>query len=236
MRQTNRSSPEKARVLTRLAVGLLVALASRCVTWADDWLTSSSTSGNSAVQTDLLDDPFSPHLIGGGWTAPDLLDYRDDRTAGVAPRPSDVFVDDIGSEQNEPNVAPSMLPLGYWDVAVRGGWWDVTRLGSATKVGEYQGLTSSPFWDLDFLKSNGESTLDLFGAGLDNETTQSGLYLFTPAYEANLRYGRFLHRLDHDPLVNMPQPVSGAEIIAEDLNVGEDYAVRVQDFRTDISG
>ena len=122
------------------------------------------------------------------------------------------------------------------DVAVRGGWWSVDLQGSPTKVGEYQDLTSSPFWDLDLLKSDGDSTLDLFGTGLDNETTQAGLYLFTPAYEANLRYERFLHRLDHDPLTNMPRPGSGAEIIAEDLNVGDDYAVRIQDFRTDVSG
>ena len=105
-----------------------------------------------------------------------------------------------------------------------------------TKVGEYQGLKSSPFWDIDLLQSDGDHTLDLFGTGLDNESTQAGLYYFTPAYTANLRYQRFLHRLDHDPLTNLPPQGSGAEIVKEDLNVGEDYAVRVQDIRTDFSG
>ena len=70
-------------------------------------------------------------------------------------------------------MTPPMLPLGYEDVAVRGGWWGVTRQGSATKVGEYQDLASSPFWDLDLLRSDGDSTLDLFGTGLDNETHTS---------------------------------------------------------------
>ena len=132
--------------------------------------------------------------------------------------------------------ATDIAPPGYQDVAVRGGWWAVARQGSVTKVGEYQDLQSSPFWDIDLLKSDGDYTLDLFGTGLDNESTQAGLYYFTPAYTANLRYERFLHRLDHDPLTNLPPPGSGAEIIAEDLNVGEDYAVRMQDIRTDFSG
>jgi len=63
---------------------------------------------------------------------------------------------------------------------MRSGWWDVARTGSAAKIGEYQGLNPSLFWDLDVWKSDGQSTLDLYGTGLDNETTQSGLYLFTP--------------------------------------------------------
>ncbi len=110
------------------------------------------------------------------------------------------------------------------------------RQGAVTKVGEYQDLRSSPFWNLDLLESDRTRTLDLFLSGLDNETTQTELYFFTPALTTNLRYQRFLHRLDHDPLDNIPERASGAEIIKEDLNVGEDYAIRVQDFRTDVSG
>ena len=34
-------------------------------------------------------------------------------------------------------------------LAMRFGWWGVENDGSPVKVGEYQGLSSSPFWDLD---------------------------------------------------------------------------------------
>ncbi|MHB8972213.1 MAG: hypothetical protein ACYC3X_20480 [Pirellulaceae bacterium] len=236
MRLTNRLSSKKARVWACRCFGLLAALAGLCGTWGDEWITSPSTSRNGAAQTDFVLDPFFTFPTGVGSTAPESPDYHNNQPVGMAPRPLDVFVDDSDPKQNEPDVASSMLPPGYRDVAVRGGWWSVTPQGSVTKVGEYQDLASSPFWDFDLLKSDGDSTLDLFGTGLDNETTQAGLYLFTPAYEADLRYQRFLHRLDHDPLLNMPRPGSGAEIIAEDLNVGDDYAVRIQDFRTDVSG
>ncbi|MHB8952939.1 MAG: hypothetical protein ACYC4U_08145 [Pirellulaceae bacterium] len=241
MRQTNGFSLKKACLWACRCFGLLAALASLRGTWADEWITPPSTPRYDAAQIDFQVDPLSARL--SELTSPDSPDDRDTWTADHAPRPSEFFRDESGRGQNKRDVTPPVLPrddpvlpLGYEDVAIRAGWWGVTWQGSPTKVGEYQDLDSSPFWDIDFLKSDRNSTLDLYGTGLDNESTQAGLYLFTPAYEADLRYQRFLHRLDHDPLVNLPRPGSGAEIIAEDLNVGEDYAVRVQDFQTDFSG
>ena len=233
MRQIDRLTLRRKHLWACGCFCLLAMVAGLSVARAGDGLAPPIASPPDASRFDIRDDPYSTYLTGIKWMAPD---YRDYKTPDVAPRPSDIFPGDNIVDQNRRSTAPAVLPSGFQDLAVRGGWWYVGRHGSETKVGEYQGLTSSPFWDVELLKSNGVSTLDLFGRGMDNETTQSGLYLFTPSYEANLRYERFIHRLDHDPLTNMPPPGSGAEIVAEDLDAGDDYAVRIQDIRTDVSG
>ena len=61
---------------------------------------------------------------------------------------------------------------------------------------------------------------------------------------AKVDYERFLHELDHDPLSNMaPTSASQAspattnpKIIEQDLGVGQDYAVRVQELKASIKG
>ncbi len=256
MRRTSRLSPNRARMLACQCFGLLAVLASLCGARADEWINNPSQS--DAAHSARLDALFLARLTEMAATTPDttcsarLTDFysapltdvdslepvspywRDTWTADAAPGYSEFLFD--GNHDGEREVTSDIALPGYQDAAVRGGWWAVARQGSATKVGEYQGLQSSPFWDIDLLKSDGDYTLDLFGTGLDNESTHAGLYYFTPAHTANLRYERFLHRLDHDPLTNIPPPGSGAEIIAEDLNVGEDYAVRLQDIRADYSG
>ena len=235
MRQAFRSSPIRAGVLLSLCVGLLALPVGLRAVRADEWSASSTESGGDDSVEFVLD-PLYPFPPGIGsktsfQTAPDKKE-----PVGAAPKPSDVFVDDTGSSRSQRDVLPSVVPNGFGEVAVRAGWWDVNSQGSPTMVGMYQGLTPSPFWNLELLKSDGVSTIDLYGTGLDNDTSQAGLYVFTPWYAANVRYERFLHRLDHDPLLNMPRPNSGAEIVAEDMNVGDDYAVRIQDFRTDVGG
>lgn len=116
--------------------------------------------------------------------------------------------------------------------AARFGWWFVEADGSPTKVAEYEGLGSSAFADLDGLFSDGLRTVNLSGSFLDNETGQAGLDYFGPRLSAGFDLQRYLHRLDHDPLTNMGDMQSGEETIREDLNVGEDYAVRVEDVKT----
>jgi hypothetical protein len=226
-------------VFVCLAFGLLAALAGLAEAQAEERSTSSAPSRSSAAHTGSPAAADSTPASDVATTVTHAPDDRDQPAPGAAPHPWDVLGDESDSEQPEKkelDIFSPMLSLGYYDFGLDAGWWTVTREGSATKVGEYQDLTSSPFWHFDLLKSNGESTLDLFGAGLDNETTQSDMYIFTPNYAAKLRYDRFLHRLDHDPLENIPRPGSGSEILADDLDVGDDYAVRVQDLRTDVSG
>lgn len=122
-------------------------------------------------------------------------------------------------------------------LALRFGWWLIDTEGDLTKVGEYQDLeSSSPFFEADALLSDGVRTIDLFATGLDNETNQAGLTFFGPWLQADVDYQRYLHRLDHDPLTNMGELQSGEEIVRQDLSVGEDFAVRVQDFKTSLKG
>jgi hypothetical protein len=120
--------------------------------------------------------------------------------------------------------------------AARLGWWFVEADGSPTKVAEYEGLESSAFVDLDGLFSDGVRTVNLSGSFLDNDTTQASLDYFGPRLAAEFDLQRYLHRLDHDPLTNMGDMQSGQETIREDLNVGEDYAIRVEDVKTSFEG
>jgi hypothetical protein len=122
------------------------------------------------------------------------------------------------------------------DWQTRLGWWEIWHSGAAIKVAEYEDLNSSVFWSAERLKSDGTYTLDLFAVGTDNESSQADLYFFAPRMQIDLQYDRFLHRLDHDPLTNLGLPNSGEEIVGEDLNVGEDYVVRIQDIRTELRG
>ncbi|MHB8901634.1 MAG: hypothetical protein ACYC6Y_23010, partial [Thermoguttaceae bacterium] len=116
-------------------------------------------------------------------------------------------------------------------VAARFGWWFVEANGAPTKVGEYQGLGSSVFWDVDQLSSDGRQTLDLIVTGLDNESTHLDLTFFDPRLSTELDFQRYLHRLDHDPLTNLGAIGSGEEIVGEDLDVGADHAIRIQDLK-----
>lgn len=233
MKRTKHRLRKSARVLSCRCCVLLSLLASFSVTGADEWIAPASFSQPDATQADpqpapVLLDPFAVMP-----TPSESLSYRAWITDDVVDQSKPLVVDSVVGEQESTAVAE---PCGYADIAARFGWWAVDHQGALTKVGEYQDLKPSPFWDFDLLKSDGARTLDLFGTGLDNETTQAGLYYFTPALTTDVRYQRFLHRLDHDPLSNMPAESSGAEIVKEDLNVGEDYALRVQDMRAAFTG
>jgi hypothetical protein len=123
----------------------------------------------------------------------------------------------------------------YYSTAFRMGAWGLDTQGSLNKIGEYQQLRSSEFWDLDGIYSNGDRTLDFWLSGLDNEANNAHVYYYGgPGLSARLRYDRFFRRVDHDALQGFPRPTFPAvpgpaqNVIVEDLNVGEDYAIRVQ--------
>lgn len=127
-----------------------------------------------------------------------------------------------------------------YGLALRGGWWGIQTDGSRTKTGEYQSLQSSEFWDVDGLVTDGRKTLNFAVTGLDSEATDVRARYFGPRVSANVEYQRYLRRLDHDPLAGMTdfqqQPPGGTPIIKEDLNAGEDYAIRVQELKTNFKG
>ena len=140
------------------------------------------------------------------------------------------------------------------DLGLRFGWWMADNSGSPTKVGEYQGLgTSSPFWNVEGLLSNGTRTLDFSAAGPEGEATQARAYFFGPMLSADVGYRDFLHRLDHyrfdrqnsgfnDPYINpriSPTTIPAGNAFAywgQDLNVGQDYAIRVQELKANFKG
>ncbi len=184
-------------------------------------------AGSSTISVPAVARPV-PGTVSPDWDR--RREFFFDAGEGVRERPAaDLAQDDADS-------------ISHWhgarflESAFRGGWWQVSNRGSPLNVGQYQGLGPSPFWDVDTLRSDGIRTLDMFASGLDSESIHAGLYYFSPYYSADVRYQRFLHRLDHDPLDNMSSPASGDEIVSEDLNVGEDYAIRVQDLKTDFEG
>jgi hypothetical protein len=117
--------------------------------------------------------------------------------------------------------------------ALRFGWWASSTDGSNVKTGEYQDLKSSQFWDLDSISSDGRQTLDFSLTGLDNEANNAIVNYYGPGMSSKVKYQRFLRRWDHDPLaapdlLGTPAPLATDNIVSEDLNVGQDYAIRVQ--------
>jgi hypothetical protein len=127
--------------------------------------------------------------------------------------------------------------------AVRFGWWGVGTDGSEIKTGEFQDLDSSPFWDVDFISSDGVRTWDVALSGLDNEANDARVRYFGPHGSGRLDFQRYLRRLDHDPLAGLAidpgvVPPAGPEgnVIVQDLNVGEDYAIRVEELDARFQG
>jgi hypothetical protein len=129
-------------------------------------------------------------------------------------------------------VDPTFRPI----FAGRFGWWFTDSSGSPNKVAEYEGLGASPFVDLDGLFSDRTRTVNVSATNLDDESSRVGLNYFKDRHKVDLDYQRYPHRLDHDPLRNMGDMGSGQEVIREDLNVGEDYAVRVEEIRAAFKG
>ena len=84
--------------------------------------------------------------------------------------------------------------------ALRFGWWAVDLKGSPTKVGEYQDLNPSPFWDVDAISSDGVRTWDITLTGLDNESSDARVRYYGPNLSAKFDFERYPHRLDHNPL------------------------------------
>jgi hypothetical protein len=120
--------------------------------------------------------------------------------------------------------------------AVRFGYWAVSSEGSENKTGEFQDLRSSPFWDVDLISSNGRHTWDIVLSGLDNEANDARVRYYGPASSGRLDIQRYFRRLDHDPVVGLdlapgqvPPATPEGDVIVDDLNVGEDYAIRVEE-------
>ncbi|MCA9245456.1 MAG: hypothetical protein KDA42_00045 [Planctomycetales bacterium] len=143
---------------------------------------------------------------------------------------------------NACDCGPIYDPTEYLDgPIVRFGYWGVSTDGDLEKVGEFQELTSSPFWDVDGMRSDGVRTLDFTLTGMDNEATDARAYYFGPRLTAKVKFNRFLRRLDHDLLagadLNGAVPPGPADaVVTEDLNTGQDYAIRVEQLNARFQG
>ncbi len=134
--------------------------------------------------------------------------------------------------------------ISEWDA--RFGWWSKWNSGSPEKVGQYEDLASGPFLNVDGLISDGCRTLDLTATESDNVTDKVNAYYYGPGLSATFDYDSFIHQLDHDPINNMasvsslPNPaLPGATnpfIVKQDLNAGDDYAMRVEEFKGSFKG
>ena len=131
-------------------------------------------------------------------------------------------------------------PVYTSNAAARFGWWGVSTDGSEIKTGEFQDLDPSPFWDVDLISSDGVRTWDVVLSGLDNEANDARVRYYGPSSSGRFDFQRYLRRLDHDPLAGLelgpgevppagPPPEPQGNVIVEDLNVGEDYAIRVEE-------
>lgn len=211
---------------------------------------SATTADNPASPSDAAAD----NMANDDETADDASDddASDDETADSR---EDFFSEGLDGRYFMPTDAPYEPEL-----AARFGWWGVHTRGSTSNVGEWQGLdSSSPFWDVDGLRSNGYETIDFFATGTENESTQGSLHLYMgPRLSVDVDYDRFLHRLGHKPLggtdlpytpgdfplqggffdtpLGSPASSPGSQMWGEDLNIGQDYALRVQQLSASFQG
>lgn len=155
-----------------------------------------------------------------------------------------------------PNAAFQVIPEGPtypWvgpgppRLAARFGWWGPSSDGDLTKVGEYQSVRASTFLDLDGLWTNGLRTIDFSGTLLGAEESQVGWRFYSPLFSTRFSWQEFPHRLVRDPLSGftpfdaqppdpLPPPPNNFRVMKEELDVGEDYAIRVQQIDSSYKG
>ncbi len=139
-------------------------------------------------------------------------------------------------------------PVYQSDAAVRFGWWAVGSRGSQVKTGEFQDLQSSPFWDVDMISSDGIRTWNVILSGLDKEANDAHVQYYGPEGIGKLDFERYIRRLDHQPLTGLdlpygqvppaspPPPDQQGNVITNDLNIGQDYAIRIEELNAKYRG
>ncbi|HUT13472.1 MAG TPA: hypothetical protein VMY42_23495 [Thermoguttaceae bacterium] len=146
------------------------------------------------------------------------------------------FLDDAPRADHEPIFLARGQSGLRSDLALRLGLWGVDTDGNLLKIGEYQGLQSSAFFDVDGLCTDGQRTADLTITGTEDEDTAFHMYWYGSYLTADVDYRRFPHRLDHDPLTAFLDTPDSPQFAGEDLNAGKDYAIRVQEFDSSFKG
>lgn len=140
-----------------------------------------------------------------------------------------------GSPYLAPYPNPGRSPF-YQDSVARFGWWGVHAQGSPSGVGEWTGLNSTAFWDVDSLTSDGSRTVDFALSGPMDETTDLHWYLYSPLLTADVDMQRFIHRSATKPLDAWFNTPGSGHLVGTDLNDTTDHAIRIQELEADFSG
>ena len=131
------------------------------------------------------------------------------------------------------------------DFIVRAGGWAAHASGSPTKVDQYDNRKSSPFFDVAGIFSNGEHTVDLDANGTDDETDNLRVHYFGQRVEGDVFFERFQNQLYDNTYpgfgtVTAPTPTGVPNTYGvysrDNLNPGQDYAIRVQEWRANFHG
>lgn len=171
----------------------------------------------------------------------------------IAASPAATGAEDAGSPSsdlfNQSARAPiASHPSGFInEQLIQAGGWFSTLQGSPAQVARYQDLESAPVWRVDSLHSDGMATWNFYAAGLDQEAHDFQLGGYFANLSADIRYQRYINHIEPDRLLNLPQPVAEhahpgsdpsnfGQYLAEDLNVGDDYAIRIQQLKADFRG
>ena len=154
---------------------------------------------------------------------------------------------ELTQSKNEAPTGPilsSLPPLSEirepGDLAVTFGGWFTQNSGSTVKTGEYQGTSSSPFFVVDGLFSNGAQTLGVYGNMTDDDSNQANVHFFTGKFFADFDYQRFIHNLGHESLNNFTPDTpftaskavpSDSVVLGQDLSRNTDYAIHVEEIK-----
>ncbi len=170
------------------------------------------------------------------WAAGQLGTDADSDPLLTFPHEGPVFTDGTPRADHEPMFLTRAQTPGRRATAVRFGWWATDVSGNPLNNGEYQEFGSSAFYDIDRLSSDGQRTIDLSITGVEDESNDVRIYYFGPNLSVDFDYERFPHRLDHNPLDAWLNTPDTAQLVGEDFNVGQEYAIRVNTLDLDFKG
>jgi hypothetical protein len=213
--------------------------------WAQD-APSSATGGHSGNGPELKSDPqIMPvqgnsaltALVPGGTTLPEPKDAPKEAINYGLPVGEWPWLYHPGAESSGPGAYPTEYPNPS-GIAFGVGWWGVERSGNPWVIGQWQSTDPSPFWDVDGLYTNGTRTLNFSATGTDNESTRANVQYFGPNSQGFITFNRFPHAEENESFNNMnasaaipsTAPGSPQPIIAQDLNKGQDLAIRVDQY------
>ena len=128
------------------------------------------------------------------------------------------------------------------DFIARAGAWGTHESGSPTNVNKYDSRKPSPFFDVQGILSDGDHTVDWGLTGTDDETDVGRLHYFGQRLEADVNYERFQNQLFENTypgfatVATAGKPGNNPLFSADNLNPGQDYAMRVQEFKANFHG